>query len=471
MTNDIVPVILSGGSGTRLWPLSRHSYPKQFLSFRDGMSLFQLTLSRLSGLTTVPPIVVSNEEHRFMVAEQMRAVGAQGRILLEPEGRNTAPAIAAAAFATIKAGFSGSLLVLPADHLIQSEEVFHQTVTDGLRLSKAGFLTTFGVIPERAETGYGYIRKGQPLSFENAFAVEAFVEKPDLETAQGYWQSGDYLWNSGMFLFEPQRYLDMLSTLAPEVYASVKGAMDKAVEDYDFIRLDPDAFCQSPSDSIDYAVMEKAGDSVAVVPMEAGWSDLGSWQALWESADLDDAGNYAHGDVMAIDCADSYIHADHRLVSAIGMKDVVIAETADAVLVAPRDRVQDVKQIVARLKHEDRREWRFHRIVYRPWGSFEGIAQGERFQVKRITVNPGAKLSLQRHFHRAEHWIVVRGTAQVTRGEDVFTLSENESTFIPLGVVHRLENPGRIPLEIIEVQSGSYLEEDDIIRIEDHYGR
>ena len=467
----VVPVILSGGSGTRLWPLSRHTYPKQFLPLIDDLSLFQATLKRLDGLAADTPIVVSNEEQRFMAAEQMRELGVGGRILLEPEGRNTAPAIAAAALDIATRDPDSPMLVLPADHLIADIDAFQAAVRVGIKWAQVGALVTFGVIPHRPETGYGYIRTGAKLKEGKAYEVTRFVEKPNLETAQGYLNDGRYLWNSGIFLFTASRYLKALEVHAPSILEAVRQAHALAREDLDFLRFDRAAFAACPADSIDYAVMEKSEKDAIVVPLAAGWSDVGSWHALWEAGPHDEEGNHLEGDVIAIDCQNTYVHADHRLVATLGLQDLVVAETADAVLVATRDRVQDVKRVVEKLKLESRSEWQVHREVYRPWGSYEGISMGERFQVKRITVKAGEKLSLQLHYHRAEHWIVVRGTARVTRGDETCTLGENESTFIPLGVVHRLENPGRIPLEIIEVQSGPYLGEDDIVRLEDSYGR
>ncbi|OBS09969.1 mannose-1-phosphate guanylyltransferase/mannose-6-phosphate isomerase [Acidihalobacter prosperus] len=468
---QIVPVILSGGSGTRLWPLSRHAYPKQFIPLVGELSLFQTTLRRLAGLPGVAaPCVVGNDEQRFMVAEQLRALGVDGRILLEPIGRNTAPAIAAAALDIAVADPQALMLVLPADHLINDVQAFHAAVAAATAAARDGALVTFGVVPTRAETGYGYIEAGDVLGEGPARRVARFVEKPALDVAEAYVAGGRHWWNSGMFLFTAERYLQVLETHAPAILEAARRAHALAREDLDFLRLDAEAFAASPSDSIDYAVMEPTDDAV-VVPLDAGWSDVGSWQALWEVGAKDETGNRLEGDVIALDCRDSYVHAEHRLVAVLGLSDVVVAETADAVLVSARDRVQEVKSVVGRLKGAGREESVNHRRVLRPWGAYEGISLGERFQVKRITVKPGERLSLQMHHHRAEHWIVVRGTARVTRGDEVFTLAENESTFIPLGVTHRLENPGRIELEMIEVQSGSYLGEDDIVRFEDSYGR
>ncbi|AOV17555.1 mannose-1-phosphate guanylyltransferase/mannose-6-phosphate isomerase [Acidihalobacter aeolianus] len=468
---QIVPIVLSGGSGTRLWPLSRHAYPKQFIPLIGELSLFQMTLRRLEGLPDLgKPCVVGNDEQRFMVAEQLRMLGVQGRILLEPVGRNTAPAIAAAALDLTAEDPKTVMLVLPADHLISDTVAFHAAVKAALPAAQEGALVTFGVVPTRPETGYGYIEAGDAIGTGPARRVARFVEKPDLATAEAYVAGGHHWWNSGMFLFTAEHYLQAMETHAPAILEAVRRAHALAREDLDFLRLDAKAFAASPSDSIDYAVMERTQDAV-VVPLDAGWNDVGSWQALWEVGAKDAAGNLLEGDVIALDCRDSYVHADHRLVAVLGLDGVVVAETADAVLVAPRDRVQEVKAVVGHLKHAGREEGVNHRRVMRPWGAYEGISQGDRFQVKRITVKPGERLSLQMHHHRAEHWIVVRGTARVTRGDEVFTLAENESTYIPLGVTHRLENPGRIELEMIEVQSGSYLGEDDIVRFEDSYGR
>ncbi|GAB4357978.1 MAG: mannose-1-phosphate guanylyltransferase/mannose-6-phosphate isomerase [Gammaproteobacteria bacterium] len=469
----IVPVVLSGGSGSRLWPLSRELYPKQFLALTGDRSLVQETVRRLEGLEGLAsPIVVCNEEHRFLVAEQLRQIGqAPAAILLEPEGRNTAPAIALAAEQAMEEGEDPVLLVLPADHLIQDVPAFHAAARVALGVAEGGSLVTFGVVPSAPETGYGYIRVGgSPVEGLRDYPVLEFVEKPDRSTAQRYLDSGEYLWNSGMFAFRASRYLESLEQWVPDMRNACRRAFEARESDRDFVRPDPEAFRASPADSIDYAVMERA-DNVKVVPLDAGWSDVGSWSALWEVGKRDEAGNVVHGDVLLDDSAGCYLHADKRLIAAIGLQDHVVIETADAILVAPRDRVQDVKRLVGDLKKKGRAEALLHRRVYRPWGSYEGVDEADRFQVKRITVNSGASLSLQMHHHRAEHWIVVRGTARVTRGDEVFLLSENESTFIPVGVRHRLENPGKIPLELIEVQSGPYLGEDDIVRFEDVYGR
>ncbi|MCP4409679.1 MAG: mannose-1-phosphate guanylyltransferase/mannose-6-phosphate isomerase [Gammaproteobacteria bacterium] len=472
----LVPVILSGGSGTRLWPMSRQYYPKQFIPLLGEESLFQATLQRLQGLENlVSPIVVSNQEYRFMAAEQLRQIGIEdGSILLEPMARNTAPAIAAAALDVVDRFEDGVMLVLPADHMIRDVAAFHSTVVDGLEAAEQGCLVTFGTVPNRPETGYGYICQGENAGLEQmtqaVFKVARFVEKPDLSQAEDYLASGDYLWNSGMFMFKASHYLRELQAQAPQIYEACTEAYQKRYSDLHFVRLDSASFKKSPSDSIDYAVMERTGDAV-VIPLQAGWSDVGSWNSLWQSEPHDQMDNIAVGDVVSDDCDRCYINANHRLVAAIGLKDTIVVETADAVLVTSRERAQDVRLMVDRLKSKGRAEARFHRKVYRPWGTYEEIDIATRFRVKRITVNPGHTLSLQMHHHRAEHWIVVKGTAQVTRGEEILLLSENESTYIPIGTRHRMENPGKIPLELIEVQSGSYLGEDDIVRFEDKYGR
>jgi mannose-1-phosphate guanylyltransferase/mannose-6-phosphate isomerase len=464
----MIPVILSGGSGTRLWPLSREAYPKQFLPLAGTDTMLQATWRRVAPLATSAPIVVANEDHRFMVAEQLREAGCTpGAILLEPVGRNTAPAIAVAALQATAGGEDPLLLVLPSDHVIADTVAFRAAVGRAAAAAATGRLVTFGIVPTGPETGYGYIKAG---AGDDVRAVERFVEKPDAATAQGYVASGEYFWNSGMFLFRASRYLEELGRHQPQMLAACRGAFDAARRDEDFVRLDKDAFAACPSDSIDYAVMEKTADA-AVLPISVGWNDVGSWSALWEVAEQDGDGNAHHGDVIALDCRDTLAWANGRLVAMIGLRDVVVVDTDDAVLVAHKNQVQEVKTVVARLKAAGRPEPTLHRKVYRPWGSYDSIDMGERFQVKRITVSPGAALSLQMHHHRAEHWIVVSGTARVTRGEDTLLLSENQSTYIPLGVTHRLENPGKVPLELIEVQSGSYLGEDDIVRFEDVYGR
>ncbi len=473
----IVPVILSGGSGTRLWPLSRELYPKQLLPLVGDETMLQATLRRLEGLAGLAaPIVVCNEEHRFLVAEQLRHLGAKPEaIILEPSGRNTAPAVALAAASAMGDRAQDDdpvLLVLPADHVIRDAEAFRAAVAEGARLAEAGRLVTFGVVPDRPETGYGYIRGADrdALAAGAAVPVQQFVEKPDAVLAEEYVASGEYLWNSGMFMFRASRYVEELRTHRPEIVSHCVAAVAGAKKDLDFLRVDKAAFAQCPSDSIDYAVMENTAHAW-VMPLDAGWSDVGSWASLHDACEADEAGNVAIGDVLVEDTSNCYLYSESRLVAAVGLADCVVVETKDAVLVAPRNRVQDVKKIVERLKREGRYETSLHRQVFRPWGSYDSVDQGDRFQVKRIVVNPGAQLSLQMHHHRAEHWIVVQGTARVTRGDEVFLLGENQSTYIPMGTTHRLENPGKLPLHLIEVQSGSYLGEDDIVRFEDQYGR
>ncbi|HRD73897.1 MAG TPA: mannose-1-phosphate guanylyltransferase/mannose-6-phosphate isomerase [Aquimonas sp.] len=465
--NDLLPVILSGGSGTRLWPLSRESYPKQFLPLVEDISMLQATWRRVAPLAGRRPIVVANQEHRFMAAEQLREMGAEpSAILLEPVGRNTAPAIAVAALEAMRDGEDALLLVLPSDHVIRDEAAFHAVVQAALPAAREGRLVTFGIVPTAPETGYGYI---QAAAGEGVRPVAQFVEKPDRQTAERYLASGAYFWNSGMFLFRASRYLQELQRWQPAMLAACRQALDEARRDTDFVRLQAERFATCPSDSIDYAVMEKT-DAAAVIALDAGWNDVGSWAALWEATPQDAEGNAHHGDVIALNCRNTYAHAS-RLVAMIGLDDVVVVDTDDALLIAHRDQVQQVKDVVGKIKGSGRTHAVTHRKVYRPWGAYDSIDNGERFQVKRITVKPGGALSLQMHHHRAEHWIVVSGTAKVTRGDETILLAENQSTYIPLGVVHRLENPGRLPLELIEVQSGSYLGEDDIVRFEDVYGR
>ena len=466
------PVILSGGSGSRLWPLSRHNQPKQFLALMGEHSLFQETALRASRLDSAQPaVVVCSEDHRFMVGEQLQAVGlAHGGILLEPVARNTARAIALAALHVSKRDPDAVMLVMPADHLIEDERAFRDATARALALAGEGWLVTFGIAPGYPETGYGYIQQGEALP-GGGYKVARFVEKPDLETAQRYVDAGGHAWNSGMFMLRASQYLDELAIHAPAILEAARKACADAVGDLDFIRIDKEAFAACPSDSIDYAVMEKT-QRAAVVPVSCGWSDIGSWSAIWAAAERDVHGNRHDGDVLALDSRNNLVRAsERRLVATIGIEDVVIVDTPDATLVARKDRVQDVKQLVDRLKASGRQEHLFHRKVYRPWGSYDSIDMGERFQVKRIVVKPGAALSLQKHHKRAEHWIVVSGTAEVTCDERVFELRENESTYIPLGSVHRLRNRGSEPVELIEVQSGSYLGEDDIVRLEDVYGR
>ena len=466
------PVVLSGGSGTRLWPLSRQNQPKQFLSLMGDRSLFQETVLRASRLPGVQaPVTVCSDEHRFMVGEQLQGVGMpSGGILLEPMARNTAPAIALAARHVASRDPGAMMLVMPADHLIEDEAAFRDAVAAARQLAEDGWLVTFGIRPDYAETGYGYILRGSELG-SGGFAVERFVEKPDLATAERYVAEGMYAWNSGMFLFKASRYLEALQRHAPAIAEASKNAYERSQTDLDFIRVDAQSFAASPSDSIDYAVMEKT-DRAAVVPMSCGWSDIGSWSSLWAVAERDEDGNRHEGDVISVDTKGSLVRAsERRMIATLGVEDLVVIDTADATLVARKDRVQDVKTIVDALKAAGRTEHLFHRKVYRPWGSYDSIGVGERFQVKRIVVKPGAALSLQKHAHRAEHWIVVSGVAEVTCDGRVFDLHENESTYIPLGSVHRLRNRGAEPVELIEVQSGTYLGEDDIVRLEDVYGR
>jgi mannose-1-phosphate guanylyltransferase/mannose-6-phosphate isomerase len=485
----LIPVILSGGSGTRLWPLSRELYPKQLLPLVTARTMLQETAARLAGLKDIAAsIVVCNEAHRFMVAEQLRLIDLPVQaIILEPAGRNTAPAVAVAALmaeAAVAAGPGESsnrdpvLLVLPADHVLEDVPAFHAAIHVALAEARAGKLVTFGVVARKPETGYGYIRRAQePLARNRgrgqegaAYAVAEFIEKPDAQRAVQFIASGDYFWNSGMFMFQAGRYLAELKALAPDIHAACERAVAAARRDLDFTRLGTQEFSDCRSDSIDYAVMEKTRDAV-VVPLDAGWSDVGSWSALHEASESDARGNVLHGDVIAEETDGSYLYSSSRLVATVGLKDHVVVETKDAVLVAPKSRVQDVKLLVNRLKTKQRYETSLHREVFRPWGSYDSIENGQRFQVKRLTVKPGACMSLQLHHHRAEHWVVVSGTARITRGEEVLLLEENQSAYIPIGVKHRIENPGKIPLHIIEVQSGSYLGEDDIVRFEDRYGR
>ncbi|GAC03951.1 MAG: mannose-1-phosphate guanylyltransferase/mannose-6-phosphate isomerase [Alteromonadaceae bacterium] len=467
------PVVLAGGSGSRLWPKSRAALPKQFLRLTSNLTMLQDTVARLEGTQAEKPIVICNDSHRFLVAEQLRQQDIQhGGILLEPMGRNTAPAIALAALHASLNGDDPTLLVLAADHLINDNKAFHKAIAQAEVLAEQGKLVTFGIVPDSAHTGYGYIRSGDKVpEAEVGFDVAEFVEKPDLATAKQYVDSGSYFWNSGMFLFKASRYLEELEKYAPDMLDICKRAIATEAPDLEFVRVDSDIFATCPDDSIDYAVMEKT-NAAAVVPLDAGWSDVGSWSSLWETAkEKDENQNVIIGDAILDDVHNSYINAEQRLISVVGLDDVVVVETKDAVLVAHKDKVQNIKNVVNKLKAEKRPEFEFHREVFRPWGSYDSIDNGERFQVKRITVKPGEKLSVQMHHHRAEHWIVVAGTAKVTNGEETLLLCENQSTYIPVGVIHALENPGKIPLELIEVQSGTYLGEDDIVRFSDRYGR
>lgn len=465
----MIPVILSGGSGTRLWPLSRGQYPKQFLPLVSGSTMLQETVLRLSGLVDLQPVIgVCNEGHRFMMAEQLREIGVQpAAVILEPVGKNTAPAVALAALSAKSP--EDVLLILPADHVVANREAFHHAVNEARRLAEQDYLVTFGIVATEPETGYGYIKAGAGLGGE-AFNVAAFVEKPDLATARTYIDSGEYFWNSGMFAFKAGVFLRELEKFNPQMLNACRKALQAAKTDFDFVRLDKSIFSTCPADSIDYAVMEKT-DKAVVIALDAGWNDVGSWSALWEVAGKNEAGNAIKGDVIAVDVANSYIHSSSRLVAVIGAEDLVVIETEDALMVANKDRVQDVKLVVDQLKSMRRDEAEAHRKVYRPWGYYDLVDHGERHQTKRIVVKPGAKLSVQKHHHRAEHWVVVKGTAWVGKDGEGLLVTENESIYIPVGVVHSLENPGVIPLEMVEVQTGSYLGEDDIVRFEDQYGR
>ncbi len=469
----MIPLILSGGSGSRLWPLSRKLFPKQFLALTGTATMFQQTLQRLALEGMGKPMVVCNEEHRFIVSEQLAAIDCSAQtILLEPFGRNTAPAVAIAAMHLLAEGRDELLLVLPADHVIEKLEVFHAALDVARQAAEQGEMVLFGVPAERPETGYGYIKAGSSNSELPAgvLTVERFVEKPDHATASEFVEQGDYFWNSGMFLFRCSRYLEELQRHDPDIYDTCMLALERSEVDLDYVRIDPNSFACCPDNSIDYAVMEKTARA-CVVPLAAGWNDVGSWSALWDVQDKDANGNSHSGDVVLHDSHNCLVHSQSKLVTLVGLDDVVVVETKDAVMIAHKDRVQEVKQLVNTLTSQSRPEAHNHCQVYRPWGSYDSVDSGHRFQVKRIIVNPGASLSLQKHHHRAEHWIVVTGTARVTCDEQSFLLSENQSTYIPIGSVHRLSNPGKIPLEIIEVQSGSYLGEDDIERFDDVYGR
>jgi mannose-1-phosphate guanylyltransferase len=480
----ITPVIMAGGTGSRLWPLSRKLFPKQFLKVATENTMIQETLLRLSGLDTAQPLTICNEEHRFIVAEQLREINELGTIILEPVGRNTAPAIALAALTELNKGNDPVLLVLAADHVIENTDEFQRVVKNSAELAEAGKLVTFGIVPSHAETGYGYIRAGArvegtklesgELETESAkleaFSVDSFVEKPDLATAEEYLASGEFYWNSGMFMFKASRYIEELAKFSPDILAACQASLEHTASDLDFIRVDADVFTACPDDSIDYAVMEKT-DSAVVVPLDAAWNDIGSFSAIWDLKDKDENGNVHQGDVLSHSSTNSLVIAEQKLVATVGVDNIIVVETKDSILVANKDNVQDVKKIVEQLKSLGRTEADIHRQVYRPWGHYDSIDFGARDQVKRITVKPGEKLSIQMHHHRAEHWIVVAGTAKVTNGEKTFLLTENQSTYIPAGEIHALENPGVLELELIEVQSGSYLGEDDIVRFEDRYGR
>ena len=468
----IQPVIIAGGSGTRLWPLSRQLYPKQLLVLTGEHTMLQHTVRRLKGCdNTAEPVVICNDTHRFMVADQMIALGISSpQIVLEPVGKNTAPAVTVAALYASRNGDDPVLLVLPADHLIRDVGKFHEAVRIGYRLATEGNLITFGIVPTAPETGYGYIRKGAALDPPVAVRIERFVEKPDINRAKEYVASGEYCWNSGMFMFSTSRFLAELEIHAPEMVTVCREAVRLGRKDLGFFRLDGAVFETCPSDSLDYAVMEKT-DKGAMVPLEAGWNDMGSWESLWQEGEKDPSGNVVRGDVVLQDVKNSLLISTDRLVTAVGVDSHIVVETTDAVFISPRDRVQDVKGIVDSLRRKDRPHTITHRKVYRPWGYYETLDSSQRFGVKRLTISPGARISKQRHFHRAEHWVVVRGTAQITIGEEIRLLGDDESIYIPIGTPHRLENPGKIPLEIIEVRTGDYLEEDDIDRIEDDYGR
>ena len=466
----IIPIIMAGGSGTRLWPLSRSLYPKQFLSLTNENSLLQETLKRLDGLNCLPPVIVSNNEHRFIVAEQLRQFGVDDfQIILEPVGRNTAPAVALAALKALELHGDHHMLVLAADHAIQDIEAFHAAVLAAEQESVDNKLVTFGIVPTKPETGYGYIKKGEQVK-NSVFKVNSFVEKPDLETAKNYLEQKCYLWNSGMFMFKASVYLDELKKFRPDILAACKESLSSASTDLDFIRLNSDVFAECPDESIDYAVMEKTQDCV-VIPLDADWSDIGSWTSLWEISEKDEHENVSHGDVINYNSRNNYIYSEGSLIGTVGVNNLIIVQTKDALLVAQQDNVQDIKKIVEILKKQKRSEHISHREVYRPWGRYDSVERGDRYQVKRITVKPGECLSTQMHHHRAEHWVVVAGTAKVTCGERTYFVTENESTFIPIGTVHTLENPGKIPLEVIEIQSGVYLGDDDIVRLSDKYGR
>lgn len=477
----IIPVILAGGSGTRLWPLSREQSPKQLMNLIGNHTMLQNTVLRMTDYSKVhDPIILCNESHRFMVAEQLRQLNIKpSAIILEPIGRNTAPAVAIASLKGLSLGEDPILVILPADHFIENVSLFHDALKTGGHFARKDYLITFGIVPDAPETGYGYIRKGNVLPDgdannagvnSEAFAIDAFVEKPDLKTAEKYLNSGDYCWNSGMFMFKASQVLNELKAYAPEIVTACETAFEKGKDDLGFFRLDLESFSACPANSIDYAVMEKT-DKGAMVPFSAGWNDLGSWEALWRVGNKDKNKNVIYGDILYHDVKNSYLHATGRMLAAVGLKDHIVVETADAVLISPRDSVQNVKQLVNQLKAGKRKEAVSHKNDYRPWGSIIAIDSADRFQVKRLTIKPGAKTSLQKHFNRAEHWIVLNGTALVTKGDEQFALKADQSTFIPVGITHRLENPGRIPLDLIEVRSGKFLGENDIVRLEDDYGR
>lgn len=467
---DIQAVILAGGIGSRLWPLSRELFPKQFLSFDNEATMLQLTIKRTKGIANEKPLVICNKEHRFIVAEQLRQVDLlNSDILLEPCGRNTAPAIALAALHLLKDNEDTLILVLAADHIIKNVTNFKKAVEHGVQYATAGKLVTFGVCPVTVETGYGYIHKGRNIG-EKAFCIAEFVEKPDFITAEKYLETGEYLWNSGMFLFSAKKYLSVLGEFNPEMLKICEAASNGSERDNAFIHIS-ECYTNTPADSIDYAIMEKTNDAVVIEMVNIEWSDIGSWASLWEINDKDEQGNYINGDIITFKSANNYIQSESALVAAINVDNLVIVQTKDAVLVADKDKIQNVKFIVAQLKAKNRDEYRLHREVYRPWGKYDSLDFGNRYKVKCITVKPGGKLSLQKHYHRSEHWVVVQGTAKVTKEDVVIHIYENQSMYIPIGVIHSLENPGKLPLILIEIQSGAYLDEDDIVRFNDKYGR
>lgn len=471
--NVILPVIMAGGTGSRLWPLSRELFPKQFLRLSSNNSMLQETINRLNGLDIVDAMLICNEQHRFLAAEQLRQIDQlSNNIILEPVGRNTAPAIALAALKAVNEGEDPILLVLAADHVIEDIEKFHAAIIKATKYAADGKLVTFGIVATGPETGYGYIQRGNAdKAGEDAFPVQRFVEKPDLQTAEEYINSGEYYWNSGMFVFRANRYLEELAQFRPDILEACRKSMASVDMDaiQNFIRIDENEFIKCPDESIDYAVMEKTKDAI-VIPLDAGWNDVGSWSALWDIDKKDTANNVISGDVYIHNTTNCYINTEDTIVAAIGVKNLIIVNTKDALLVIDKNNVQDVKKVVQYLKTEERREYRLHRESYRPWGRHDEVVNTPRYHINKLTVKPGGKFSLQKHLHRAEHWVVLSGTAEVTLGDKVFLLTENQSTFIPIGVNHMLENPGKIPLELLEIESGSYLGEDDIIRIKDHYG-
>ncbi|UHM91435.1 mannose-1-phosphate guanylyltransferase/mannose-6-phosphate isomerase [Rahnella victoriana] len=471
----ILPVIMAGGTGSRLWPMSRELYPKQFLRLHGEQSMLQETVDRLKGFEAAEPLVICNEEHRFLVAEQLRQVNQlSNNIILEPFGRNTAPAITLAALSAVNEGEDPLLLVLAADHVIEDKAAFHLAVKNAVPYAEHGKLVTFGIVPTGPETGYGYIQRGMELSsnYDPVFQVQRFVEKPDLQTALQYLETGDYYWNSGMFLFSARRFLEEMGKYRPDILEACRSAIQTSHSDesQDFIRVDEEAFRLCPDESVDYAVMEKTTDAI-VVPLDAGWNDVGSWSALWEVNNKNTEGNAVSGDVFTHNATNCYINTDEKLVAAIGVDNLVIVNTKDAVLIIDKSQVQDVKKVVEFLKMSQRREYRLHRESYRPWGRNDNVVNSARYHINRITVKPGGQFSLQMHHHRSEHWLILSGTARIILEDKNYLLTENQSAFIPIGAQHMLENPGKIPLELLEIQSGSYLEDDDIIRIKDQYGR